>query len=174
MFICLLSSFAFAQTEKRVPAIDELLLIETVGGAQVSPDGKWVAYTVSTTDFKQDSYPSQIWLANAATGETLQLTHGPKSSSTPRWSPDSKWLGFTSDRTADKNQVYAIRPTGGEALQLTKSLHHSRRSDWYRSSGTALRRRPNLSLRHLGRARRSHPQSELSRKRRLRRDIPPA
>ena len=40
----------------RVPTIDDLLTIKTVGGAQISPDGKWVAYTVSETDFAQDAY----------------------------------------------------------------------------------------------------------------------
>lgn len=119
--ICLVASFVFAQTAKHVPSVDELLLIDTVGGTQISPDGRWVAYTVNSTDFKQDSYPTQIWLANAATSETLRITNAPKSSTMPKWSPDSNWLAFLSDRTADKNQVYAIRPTGGEALQMTKS-----------------------------------------------------
>ena len=62
VLLLLLSQFALAQTPaKHVPTIDELLTIETIGGgAQISPDGNWVAYTVNGTDFKSDTYPSQV------------------------------------------------------------------------------------------------------------------
>ncbi len=125
LFTLLLTTMTLGQTltsmqSKHVPTIDELMLVQTVGGTQISPDGKWVAYTVNGTDFKTDTHPSQIWLANAATGERFQLTAGPKSASNPRWTPDGQWLGFLSNRVDDKNQVFAIRPTGGEALQLSK------------------------------------------------------
>src|SRR3989442_3059976 len=105
---------------RHVQTIDELMTIETVGGTQISPDGSWVAYTVNGTDFKTDTHPSQIWLANTATGEGFQLTSGPKSATMPRWSPDGQWLGFMSDRIDDKNQIFAIHPNGGEAIQLSK------------------------------------------------------
>jgi dipeptidyl aminopeptidase/acylaminoacyl peptidase len=110
-----------ADDTRRVPTIDDLLLVKSAGGAQISPDGKWVAYTVSETDFRQDAYVTQIWLANTATGRTFQLTRGDKSSGNPQWSLDSQWLGFTSTRVGDKSQIFAIRPDGGEAQQLTKS-----------------------------------------------------
>ncbi len=106
---------------KRVPTIDDLLLVKSVGGAQISPDGKWVAYTVNETDFRQDAFVTQVWLANTATGRTLQLTRGDKPSGSPQWSPDSQWLAFTSSRIADRNQIFVIRPDGGEAQQLTKA-----------------------------------------------------
>ncbi len=106
---------------KRVPTIDDLLLVKSVGGAQISPDGTWVAYTVNETDFKQDAFVTQVWLANTATGRTLQLTRGDKPSGSPQWSPDSQWLAFTSSRIADRNQIFVIRPDGGEAQQLTKA-----------------------------------------------------
>ncbi|HEU4387968.1 MAG TPA: DPP IV N-terminal domain-containing protein, partial [Blastocatellia bacterium] len=107
--------------QRRVPTIDDLLTVKTLGGVQISPEGKWVAYTVNQTDFKQDAYVSQIWLANAATGKSLQLTRGDKSAGNPQWSPDGNWLAFTSNRTGDKNQIFIISPEGGEAIQLTKS-----------------------------------------------------
>jgi dipeptidyl aminopeptidase/acylaminoacyl peptidase len=109
-----------AQT-KHVPTIDELLSLRTVGAAQISPDGKWIAYTVGYGDFKQDAFVNQIWLAEVATGRTYQLTRHDKSSGSPRWSPDSTWLAFLSTRVEDKNQIFAISPLGGEAIQLTKS-----------------------------------------------------
>ena len=111
----------FADDTRRVPTIDDLLTVKSAGGVQISPDGKWVAYTVTETDFRQDAFVTQIWLANAATGRNIQLTRGEKSSSNPQWSPDSQWLAFTSPRVGDKAQIFAIHPDGGEAQQLTKS-----------------------------------------------------
>ena len=111
-----------ADTSRHVPTIDELLTIKSIGAAQISPDGKHVAYTVTNGDFKQDAFVTQIWLAETGSpGRTLQLTRGDKSSTNPRWSPDGEWLAFTSNRIDDKNQIFVINPAGGEAVQLTKS-----------------------------------------------------
>ena len=52
--------------------------------------------------------------------KSIQLTRGKKSSSNPTWSPDGRWIAFTSGRIDDKSQLFAIRPDGGEAVQLTK------------------------------------------------------
>src|SRR5258706_5320090 len=113
---------ALADSGRHVPTIDELLTIKSIGGAQISPDGHWVAYTVTNADFKQDAFVTQIWLAETGSkGRTLQLTRGEKSSTNPRWSPDGEWLAFTSNRIEDKNQIFVINPAGGEAVQLTKS-----------------------------------------------------
>jgi dipeptidyl aminopeptidase/acylaminoacyl peptidase len=49
------------------------------------------------------------------------LTRGEKSAGNPQWSPDGEWLAFASNRVGDKNQLFAIRPDGGEATQLTKA-----------------------------------------------------
>src|SRR5256886_9044009 len=109
----------YAQT--RVPTLDDLLTIKSVGGTQISPDGKWVAYTVGYGDFKQDAFITQIWLADSTSGKSFQLTRGDKSSTNPRWSPDGKWLAFLSNRLEDKNQIFVIDPGGRQAQQLTKS-----------------------------------------------------
>ncbi|MDQ3907046.1 MAG: DPP IV N-terminal domain-containing protein, partial [Acidobacteriota bacterium] len=109
-----------AEGAKRVPTVDDLLSIKNVGGARISPDGRWVAYTVSEANFKADAFVTQIWIVDTAGGRRVQLTRGEKSSANPRWSPDGAWLAFTSDRVGDKNQIFVIRPDGGEAVQLTK------------------------------------------------------
>ncbi|MCA1816325.1 MAG: S9 family peptidase [Acidobacteria bacterium] len=109
-----------ADGARRVPTVDDLLSLKTLGAARISPDGKWVAYTVSEANFKADAFVTQIWIADTATGRRMQLTRGEKSSANPRWSPDSAWLAFTSDRVGDKSQIFVIRPDGGESVQLTK------------------------------------------------------
>jgi dipeptidyl aminopeptidase/acylaminoacyl peptidase len=112
------ASIAAAQPS---PTLDQVLEVRTIGGAKISPDGKWIAYTVSETDWKQDAFVTQIWAVETASGRKLQLTRGSKSSNGPQWSPDGKWIAFTSPREGNKNQVYAIQPDGGEAVQLTAS-----------------------------------------------------
>jgi dipeptidyl aminopeptidase/acylaminoacyl peptidase len=122
--------------QKHVASIDELLTLKSAGGAQVSPDGKWVAYTVSHGDFKQDLFVTQIWLADAATGRRFPLTHSEKSSTDPRWSPDGRWIAFLSNRTDGKNQLYLIRPDGGEAFAISKSETDIARFVWSEDSRT--------------------------------------
>ena len=103
-----------------VPTIDELLQHKTARGPVISPDGKFVAYGVTETDWEQDAFVTHLWLADTAGDRTWQLTRGKKSAGSPAWSPDSKSLAFTSDREGGKNQIFAMRPDGGEAVQLTK------------------------------------------------------
>lgn len=125
-FISLLVVFSsYAATnlveQKHIPTIDDLLMIKTINGAQISPDGKWIAYLINETNFKQDSFVTQIWLANVTTGRIFQLTRSEKSASNIQWSSDGAWIAFISDRVGDKNQIFIISPEGGEEIQLTKS-----------------------------------------------------
>src|ERR687896_487503 len=79
--LCLVVSLCFAaDNQRRVPTIDDLLTLKTVGGTQISPDGKWIAYTISNGDFKQDAFVTHIWLVDVGSGRKLQLTRGDKSS----------------------------------------------------------------------------------------------
>ena len=104
----------FAQT----PTIEQSLGMKSAGDAQISPDGRFVAYTVQQSNWEEDEFVQQIWVAMIATGERYQLTSAKKSSQAPKWSPDSKRLAFASDRDG-KRQIYLINPLGGEPQQLT-------------------------------------------------------
>ncbi|MDQ3418413.1 MAG: S9 family peptidase, partial [Acidobacteriota bacterium] len=119
------------QAPPRLPTVDDLLMLESVGASRISPDGRWVAYTVTQANFKEDAFVTQIWVAStSAPGPNVQLTRGSKSSGNPQWSPDGKWLAFTSDRIGDRSQIFTIRPDGGEAVQLTKSETPISGFDW--------------------------------------------
>jgi dipeptidyl aminopeptidase/acylaminoacyl peptidase len=120
----MLSGFGRAQGAepvRHVPTIDDLFAVRNIGSVRISPDGRFVAYSVTETDFKQNTYVTQLWLAEPATGRTFQLTRGDKSCTNANWSPDGSRLAFTSSRVGDKNQIFVINPEGGEALLLTKS-----------------------------------------------------
>ena len=100
------------------PTVDQILSLKRAGSPEISPDGRWVAYTVRETNWDDNSYDQQIWLADVRTGATRQLTNSRKSSQSPAWSPDGSRLAFISDRS-DKRQIYLINPAAGEAEPLT-------------------------------------------------------
>src|SRR5690242_2720528 len=118
------------------PTIDQSLSMKSVSGAQISPDGRFVAYVVRQTNWEENEYAQQIWIAQTATGESYQLTSGKKSSMSPQWSPDSKRLAFVSDRDG-KRQIYVISPAGGEAVQLTTEENGVESAAWS-PDGTAI------------------------------------
>ncbi len=89
---------------------------------QVSPDGKWVAYTLSTVDVTADKSDTDVWMASWDGAQQVRMTSSPDSENAPRWSPDGRYLSFLSGRTGGKakgTQVWILDRTGGEAQQLT-------------------------------------------------------
>jgi dipeptidyl aminopeptidase/acylaminoacyl peptidase len=103
---------------KAAPTVDQVLSLKRAGTPEISPDGRWIAYTVRETDWEENAYDTEIWLADVRTGASRQLTNGKKSSQSPAWSPDGSRLAFLSDRT-DKQQIYVINPLAGEAEAIT-------------------------------------------------------
>ena len=120
IFVCILiiSSLVSAQENASV-SFEQYLSLRQAGSPVISPDGKNVAFTIATTDWKENSYDTEIWLSKS--GEVpYQLTRTTKgSSNSPKWSPDGKWISFLADR-GDKTQIYVIRTDGGEAQPVTK------------------------------------------------------
>jgi dipeptidyl aminopeptidase/acylaminoacyl peptidase len=116
---------ALAQT----PTIDQSLGMQSVGNARISPDGQYVAYTVTQANWEENEFTQQIWIAVVGTGERYELTSGKKSSQNPKWSPDSARIAFQSERDG-KSQIYLIRPRGGEAQQLTSEENGVNGMEW--------------------------------------------
>jgi dipeptidyl aminopeptidase/acylaminoacyl peptidase len=97
-----------------------MMKVKRIGSVQVSPDGKRVAFTVRRALLEGDKseYLTHIYLVNADGSKVVPLTRGDKSCDDPQWSPDGRWIAFTSRRSGKRN-LWLIRPTGGEARQLT-------------------------------------------------------
>jgi dipeptidyl aminopeptidase/acylaminoacyl peptidase len=141
---------SFAQTGLQAPTPEESISIQTARSPQISPDGKYVVYSIREADWQQNAYVSHLWLADVGTGRVFQLTRGGKSSDSAGWSPDGRWVAFITEREAGANpeppkpeqpkkeepkgdhkgdntegkpaakQIWLISPTGGEAWQLTQ------------------------------------------------------
>ena len=104
--------------EKRTVELADLFRLEFVTGGQLSPDGKFAAYTVSHVDAEKEKEFTAIWLMNLETGATRQFTNGTASDADPQFSPDGKQIAFMSTR-GEKPQIYVIPVDGGEARAVT-------------------------------------------------------
>lgn len=101
---------------------DDLLAIKAVSDPQISPDRAWIAYVVERVDTEADESSSQIFMISRDGNEVVQLTADDYSASTPRWSPDGRYLGFLAakgDAEDVKTQVWTLDRRGGEAQQYT-------------------------------------------------------
>jgi dipeptidyl aminopeptidase/acylaminoacyl peptidase len=111
---------------------EDVYLLEGVADPHIAPDGTQVAYQATWIDREKNGYRGAIWSA-ALDGSTppRRLTWGEKDSS-PRWSPDGRWLAFTSSRGDDKSpqQLYVLPAAGGEARRLTDGKESVSELEW--------------------------------------------
>ena len=123
-----------AQTAKHPLKLDDLARFRNVSDPQISPDGQWIAYTVSTIDTKEDKSSTHVWLVGFDGKNNRQITFSSDSESSPRWSPDGKYLSFTSSRSGKPgvrgSQVWLLDRSGGEAYQLTELKGRLQGYEW--------------------------------------------
>ena len=132
VFILVSATALLAQTAKRPFKLDDIARMQDVRDPQCSPDGKWVAYVISTIDVKEDKSGSHIWMVGFDGTGSRQITSSQDSESSPRWSPDGKYISFTSSRPgkARGNQVWLLDRNGGEAFQLTEVKGRLQGYEW--------------------------------------------
>ena len=123
---------ALAQSAPRPMAIDDIARFRDVRDPQLSPDGKSIAYVVATIDSKEDKTNSHIWLVGYDGKDDRQITFSQDSETSPRWSPDGRYLSFSSSRPgkAKGNQLWLLDLKGGEAMQLTELKGRLQGYEW--------------------------------------------
>ena len=105
---------------RRAMTPQDITRIRFISDPHLSPDGRRVAFVVTTLSEDQDEYLSNIWVVDTAGGEPRRFTTGPQRDTAPRWSPDGSRLAFVSERVPkQKAQLYVMPADGGEPARLT-------------------------------------------------------
>jgi len=124
---------------------DDLLLAESAGQFEFSPDAKLLVWVKSSVDGKTAKRVSNLWMTRTADGETWQLTRGTESDRSPRWSSDGRYVAFLSSReVADKSddaegaQLWLLRLDGGEPWAVTKGVRGLRDFAWKGASSDSI------------------------------------
>jgi dipeptidyl aminopeptidase/acylaminoacyl peptidase len=122
--VLLCAALPAAGQTKRAISLDDQAKERFVRDPELSPDGKWVAYVVSTADLEKDKRNSDLWMVSWDGSQQVQLTSSPDNESSPKWSPDGRYLAFLSSRGDEDDkkkgaQVWLLNRAGGEALKLT-------------------------------------------------------
>src|SRR5258708_7033596 len=125
---------ATAQEAKHAITFDDMIKLHRIAEPQVSRDGKWVTYTVSTPDMDANRGVSNIWVVPTTGGVAMQLTQSGHDSS-PAWSPDGKTLAFLSSRGGD-SQVYLLSMVCCESHALTKLTTGADMANWSQDGQT--------------------------------------
>lgn len=107
----------FAQS-KRPMTFDDLISIKRVGDAQISPDGKWVAYVVNAIDKQANRGKRNISVAPTYGGNAFSLITSNRNDDTPRWSADGKWIAFLSTRDGAP-QIFVAGTDGSNPRKVT-------------------------------------------------------
>jgi dipeptidyl aminopeptidase/acylaminoacyl peptidase len=119
IFLLVAGSAAFAQ--KRPFDANAMMELKRISDPQLSPDGKWMTFTVQTVDVAANKKPTQIWIVSGPDGSGAaprQITSEGDSNQRARWSPDSKRIAYISDR-GGSSQIWLMDPDGGNAKQVT-------------------------------------------------------
>jgi dipeptidyl aminopeptidase/acylaminoacyl peptidase len=109
--------------ESRGITPEDYYSFEFISDPHISPDGKLVAYVVSTVDQKQNRRFSNIWIASFDGSQPpRQFTTSPQSSNSPRWSPDGRFLAFLSSRPPGSEATPAPTPSPTPASPTTPGV----------------------------------------------------
>ncbi len=134
LLVLLFCTAAVKSQKSASVSFEKWISLKNAGAPIISPDGKTIVYAVSTTDWTNNSYDTELWMYREG-GEPLQLTRTTKnSSSAARFTPDSRFVSFLADR-GDKSQLYIISVGGGEAMQVTKDEDGISSYEWSPDGG---------------------------------------
>jgi dipeptidyl aminopeptidase/acylaminoacyl peptidase len=144
-FVCLLAGLADSASAARPVTLDDLLQMRRVADATISPDGRFVLYTVrqwetSSRDAEKKEQRTQVWRVAVDGTGARALTMDDAGSNAPAWSPDGRFISFVSARRGGgsgdepRPQIWIMRTDGGEATKVTDAKEGVASYAWSRDS----------------------------------------
>lgn len=112
------SAYSQPATASHPFSVHDMLAMDRIGDPHVSPDGKWVVFTLRSTDLEANRGRTDLWLINIDGHGLRQLTSHPASDFSPSWTPDGQSIYFLSTRSGGA-QIWRIPVGGGESQQVT-------------------------------------------------------
>ncbi len=132
--IALSLGFLFLQGQtKRKLVPGDVYNLKSVSNPQVSPEGKWILYSVATPDSTANKKHSDLFMASWDGRDSLQLTFTPEGESNAKFSPDGKYISYVSSKkvdSVDTSQLWLMDRRGGEAKQFTKVKEDLEDYEW--------------------------------------------
>ncbi|MBK7601031.1 MAG: S9 family peptidase [Acidobacteria bacterium] len=117
VFFLIVTTTGFAQA-KRPVTFDDLVSIKRVADAQISPDGRKIAYVINVVDKEQNRGKRSIWVVPVTGGAPQQLITSPRNDDTPRWSGDGRRIAFLSTRDGAP-QIFIADADGANQRKVT-------------------------------------------------------
>ncbi|PFK06009.1 peptidase S9 [Bacillus cereus] len=105
--------------EKTYLSIEEIISLPTLSGANISDDGKGVAFVKKTTNWKDNTYRNHVWVYEKDKGQSYPLTNGDIDSTCSLWSPNSRDIAYLSPVGNGKNQIFVKSLDGYGVVQIT-------------------------------------------------------
>jgi dipeptidyl aminopeptidase/acylaminoacyl peptidase len=116
---------------KRPISAEDLYKIEVINGCEISPDERQILYSIQAIDQETEKKYTHLWRIPADGGEPQQLTFGKHSNTSPKWSPDGRWIAFLSNRMDPKQpQIFLMPVSGGESQAITDLQGDLSGMDW--------------------------------------------
>jgi dipeptidyl aminopeptidase/acylaminoacyl peptidase len=116
--LCALFAVAAVAQPRRAMTFDDLMAVRRVADAQISPDGKQVAYVVNAVSKEANRGKRSVWIVPTAGGEAREFITSEKNDDTPRWSADGSRIAFLSTRDGAP-QIYVANADGSNARKVT-------------------------------------------------------
>ncbi len=113
-----LCAVSYIWSEPRPLILSDLFRMRRVSEPVLSPDGKWIVFTVASPDLAGNKLGTDLWMISIEGQMLRQLTNSPAQDRHAAWSPDGKWVAFESTRSGN-SQIWLISSEGGEAKQFT-------------------------------------------------------
>jgi dipeptidyl aminopeptidase/acylaminoacyl peptidase len=105
--------------------IDEILKLKQIGNPVISPDGRYVLYSLNGSVPAENRQYSDLYVVTTDGRATYRLTSSDAPEVSPQWAPDSKCVSYVSN-----DQVWCVAPTGGQPVQLTSSQRGVQSYSW--------------------------------------------